>query len=154
MILSCPDDLVLPRTGSDEPASGVTPCWTGVEGCDVYEGDIVLPRNGFDEPVPGVTPCQTGVKECAMHGADIVLPQTGSDEPAPGVMPCRTGVEKCDIYESVVASCRTGSDQIINNVVSTVDPGGPGHGTGLVMVAPGDVLVMSSECWEDGTQYV
>ena len=30
-------DIVLPRTGSDEPVPGVTPCWTGVEGCDVYD---------------------------------------------------------------------------------------------------------------------
>ena len=26
--------------------TGVTPYWTGVEECDVYEGDVALPRLG------------------------------------------------------------------------------------------------------------
>ena len=82
----------------------------------------------------------------AIYGGDIILPRTGSDEPVPGVTPCWTSVRKCDIYQSTVALRRTGSDQIVDNAVSTVDPGGPGYETGSVMNAPGDVLVRSSEC--------
>ena len=78
---------------------GVTPYWTGVEECDVYEGDVALPRNGSDEPVSSVA---------RTHGLDG---------------PC---VEDSDFYEGTVALRRTGSDQTVNNVVSTVGPGGPG----------------------------
>ena len=85
-----------------------------MEGCDFYGGDIILPRTGG----------------CDTCGNNIVLPRTGSDEPVPGVTPCWTGVEECDIYESDVALRRTGSDQIVNNAVSTVDPGAPGMGPG------------------------
>ena len=49
-----PDDCVVYCVAS------VTPCWTGVEECDVNGGSVVLPRTGSDEPVPGVTPCWTG----------------------------------------------------------------------------------------------
>ena len=30
-------DIVLPRTGSDEPVPSVTPCWTGVGKFYIYE---------------------------------------------------------------------------------------------------------------------
>ena len=42
-------DIVLPRTGSDEPVPGVTPCWTGVEKCDIYGSAVALRRTGSDQ---------------------------------------------------------------------------------------------------------
>ena len=50
------DEDSLPQTGFDEPAPGVTPCWTSLEEGDTYGDDDVLPRTGSHEPVSGVTP--------------------------------------------------------------------------------------------------
>ena len=58
--------------------TGVTPYWTGVEECDVYEGDVALPRTGSDEPFNSV----------------IRTSPPGSGGP---------GDEHSDIYGSVVA---------------------------------------------------
>ena len=66
----------------------------------------------------------------------LPCPRPGSDEPVNSVVrtsglddpggPCG---EDCNIYESDVTLWRTGLDQTVNNVVSTVDPGGswPDH---------------------------
>ena len=77
---------------------GVTPCWTGVEECDVYEGDVALPRTVSDEPV------------------DSVVRTSGPDVSGG---PC---VGDCDICEGAVALRWTGLDQTVNNVVGTVGP--------------------------------
>ena len=117
-------DVVLPRTGSDEPVDsvvctsrpdepvkGITPCWTGDEEWDFYEGDVVLPRTGSDESVDSV---------CTSN--------SGPDDPC---------VVDGHIYESAVALHRTGSDQTYNNVVSIVGPGSPGNEIGSVEDASG-----------------
>ena len=116
-----------------------------MEECDVYGGNLVLTRTGSNEPVPDITPYWTSLEECGVDGGDSVLHRTGSHEPVPGGMPCWTGVKKCDIYEGDVVLRQAGSDHIVTNAVSTVDPGGPGHGTGSVTDVPGDVLVMPRE---------
>ena len=85
----------------------------------------------------------------------FALPRTGSDEPVNSVVstpgPSGPGglcdVEG-DIYEGDVSLYRTNSDKMVNGVVSTIAPGGPSDETGLVADAPGDVIVMSSECQE------
>ena len=57
--------------------------------------------------------------------------------------PCN---EEGDVYEGDVAMHWTGSDETVNSVVSIIGPGGPGDGTGSVVDAPGDAIVMLSEC--------
>ena len=51
-------NVVLPRTGSDEPVNSV------------------VRTTGPDEPVNGVTPGYTGVKECDVYEGDVALPWT------------------------------------------------------------------------------
>ena len=41
------------RDEPDEPVSGATPCWNGVEECVVYAGEVA--RTGSGESVNGVT---------------------------------------------------------------------------------------------------
>ena len=84
----------------------------------------------------------TGLKTGSAEPVNSVVRTSGPDGPG---SPCD---EDSDIYESAVALHRTGSDQTVNNVVSIVGPGGPGNETGSVADVPGDVIVMSSECWE------
>ena len=41
---------------------------------------------------------------------------------------------------------RTGSYETVISVVGIISPGGPGDETGSVVDAPGDAIVMLSEC--------
>ena len=63
-----------------------------------------------------------------------------------GVVPYWSRDEEGDVYEGDVAMHRTGSNETVNSVVSTIRPGGPGDETGSVADAPGDAIVMFSEC--------
>ena len=123
---------------------GVVPYWSGDEEGDVYEGNVALPRTGSDEPVDmlehsGVStigpggPCDetgpvaywSGDKEGDVYEGDVTLPRTGTDEPV-------------DMLGSVL--------RLLHSGVCTICPGGPCDETGPVADAPGDVLVVSSEC--------
>ena len=63
-----------------------------------------------------------------------------------GVVPHWDGDEEGDVYEGDVDLYRSGSDEAVHSVVSTISPGGPCDVTGWVADAPGDVIVVSSEC--------
>ena len=54
-------NVVLPRTGSDEPVDIVVRTTRSDEPVD-----SVVRTSGSDEPVSGVTPCWTGVEECVI----------------------------------------------------------------------------------------
>ena len=64
---------------------------------------------------------------------------------------CHTGDgDESDVCEGDVALPRTGSDEPVDmlehSAVSTIGPGGSCDDTGSVADAPGDVIVVSSEC--------
>ena len=86
---------------------------------DICEGDVALPRTGFDEPVSGVVSTS-----------------------GPGG-PCD---EEGDVSDGDVAMHRTSFDETVISVVSKISPGGPGDETGSVAGAPGDAIVILSEC--------
>ena len=66
------------------------------------------------------------------------------------VVPYCSGDEEGDVYEGDVALPQTGSDEMVDmlehSVISTIGPGGPCDETGSVADAPGDAIVVSSEC--------
>ena len=121
----------MPWAGSDQSVNSVFrtsgpdgpggPC---DEAGDVCEGDVALPRTGYDEPVNSV------VSASGLDGLGGSCPEEG------------------DVYEGNVALHQTSSDNTVNNVVSTIGPGSSRDETGSVVDAPGDAIVMSSECRE------
>ena len=123
----------------------------------MYEGDVALPQAGSVEPVdrlgysvistfgPGDPggPCEEQGDVCE---GDVALPRSGSDEPVNSVVSTSgPGDEEGDVYEGDVSMHRTGSDETVNSVVSTDPVSSPGP-PGPMADAPGDAIVMSSEC--------
>ena len=100
--------------GPDELVNGDTPCWTGDEEYDDYEGNGVLPRTGSDEPVDSVVRT-TGSDE----PVDSVIHTPGPDEPVNGDTPCWTGDEEYVDNEGNVVLPRTGSNELVDSVVRT-----------------------------------
>ena len=100
--------------------------------------------------------CHTGVEMRKETFLRVMLPCPGSEESVdmlehsvvstigPGG-PCD---DEGDVYEGDVALLRTGSDESVDSVVSTIGPGSPCDETGSVADAPGDAIVVSSECRE------
>ena len=142
----------------------VVPYWSGDDEWDVYESDVALPQTGSDEPFDGSgysvintsgpggpgDPCD---EKGDVSEDNVAMHWTGSDEIAFSVVrtsgpggpggPCD---EKGDVSEDNVARHRTGSDETVVSVVNIISPGGPDRETGSVADAPGDAMVMLSEC--------
>ena len=102
--------------------AGVVPYWSGDDEEDVYEGDVALSRAGSNELVNSVV--------------------RASGPGGPG-SPCN---EEGVVSEGNVAMHRTGSDETVVSVVSTISSGGSGDETGSAADAPGDAMIMLSEC--------
>ena len=162
-MLSCPGqqwcsyylvDSIARTSEPDEPVNGVTPCWTGDEEYDDYEGNVVLPQTGSDEPVDsvactsrpdvpvnGVTPCWTGDKECDVYEGDVHLTQTGSDEPVNSVV-CTSGRMSRSAVKRPAGS-------VLRNVslmrvrLPCPGPGPMGRST-VLLVHPGRITRMAS----------
>ena len=62
-------NVVLPRTGSDEPVDGVV----RTTGSDEPVDGVVC-TSGPDEPVSGVTPSWTGAEECVVYAGEQRCP--------------------------------------------------------------------------------